>query len=55
MVYFKLSCSTIEIILYFGEIIMFLEEYPKQTKTPVFENEQYAKITHLSHSYNNPN
>ena len=34
---------------------MFLEEYPKQTKPPVFENEQYAKITRLSHSYNNPN
>lgn len=34
---------------------MFLEEYPKQTKPPVFENEQYPKITRLSHTYNNPN
>lgn len=34
---------------------MFLEEYPKQTKPPVFENGQYAKITRLSHTYNNPN
>lgn len=34
---------------------MFLEEYPQQTKPPVFENDQYAKITRLSHTYNNPN
>ena len=34
---------------------MFLEEYPQQTKPPDFENNQYAKITRLSHTYNNPN
>lgn len=34
---------------------MFLEEYPRQTRPPIFEDQRFPKISRLSHSHSNPN